>query len=89
MRLGEYDFSTISRTELDLSVVRAYIHGAFNSVNLKNDIALLKLQRKVQINPKLQPICLPTSNVILDGQAGYVAGNMASCSCNSLVISLK
>lgn len=38
------------------------IHPAFSLMNLKNDIGIIKVDRKIDLSEKVFPICLPFSN---------------------------
>lgn len=37
---------------------RAHVHPEYNPSNLYNDVALLKLQRPIEFNNYVRPICL-------------------------------
>ena len=90
--MGEYDFGVKSKAERDFRVSRIFVHEEYNNKNFKNDIALLRLNKQVKFNRHIRPICLPTENVVLEGQAGYVTGkyflviNVSSlfCYCDKL-----
>ena len=49
-------------------------HPDYNTDTLKNDIALLKLEKPVQFNDKIQPVCLPTKLNAQPGRVGMVTG---------------
>ena len=74
IRLGEYDFNSVSNSEMDFEVAAIYVPEPFNSKTLKNDIAVVKLADKVVFNDDIQPICLPPSNVVYNGQSAFVTG---------------
>ncbi|KAG8200957.1 hypothetical protein JTE90_020594 [Oedothorax gibbosus] len=44
-----------------IRVLSTFVHHNFNSMNLDNNIALLRLQKPVQLNSGVCVICLPTS----------------------------
>ena len=48
-----------------------YVHA---NGKVANDIAILKLSKKVTFNEHVKPICLPAAAAFLDGSHGYVAG---------------
>lgn len=50
------------------------IHPNYNDNNRANDIALLKLLKPVTFNDKIQPACLPTTNMATVGRAAMVSG---------------
>lgn len=49
VRLGEFDMSKVGDGELDIGVTRVFAHPEFNPKTFKNDIALVKLNRKVSM----------------------------------------
>ncbi|MFN7640346.1 MAG: trypsin-like serine protease [bacterium] len=59
---------------MDFEVAAIYVPEPFNSKTLKNDIAVVKLADKVTFNDDIQPICLPPSNVVYNGQSAFVTG---------------
>ena len=62
MRLGDYDLvetSDISSPE-NYRVSRVLAHPEFNGVGFYNDLALLELDRDVEFNRFILPVCLPT-----------------------------
>lgn len=62
VRVGEHDINSNSdgaQTQ-DIVIERKTPHEKFDSVSFQNDIAILKLSRKVKLTPGVQPICLPT-----------------------------
>lgn len=44
-----------------IRVLSTFVHHNFNSMNLDNNIALLRLQKPVELNQGVCVICLPTS----------------------------
>ncbi|XP_053204100.1 LOW QUALITY PROTEIN: phenoloxidase-activating factor 2-like [Panonychus citri] len=61
VRLGEWD--TANENEFypheDYDVEKIIIHPEFRGNNLWNDIALIRLNRRVQFKPNIDSICLP------------------------------
>lgn len=66
----------------EFNVIERNVHPKYNASERYNDIALLKLDRKVNFNPHIRPACLPSSNEIaIDqqftamgwGQTGFAA----------------
>lgn len=41
------------------SVDRIVLHPDFQPHNYNNDIALLRLSRRAELNPLVRPVCLP------------------------------
>ena len=74
VRLGEYDFSKESDTRRDFAVETILMHENYDRKTYKNDIALLKLKEKATFNDNIWPVCLPPSNIVLEGQSAYVTG---------------
>ena len=50
------------------------MHHKFRIEDFFSDIALLKMDKPVEFQPNIQPICLPGTDNLLDGQAGIVSG---------------
>lgn len=60
LSLGDWDLGTKSDGEnLEASVKNVIIHPDFSYFNLKNDIALLELNKTVQYTERIRSICLP------------------------------
>lgn len=74
VRLGEYDFSQVSETRRDFAAETIYMHESYDRRTYKNDIALIKLKTKATFNDDIWPICLPPSNIVLEGQSAFVTG---------------
>lgn len=74
VRLGEYDFTEVSDSRRDFAVKSIIMHEAYERLTHKNDIALIILVEKTTFNLGVLPICLPPSNVVLEGQSAYVTG---------------
>lgn len=55
---------------------KIYIHNNYKRQNHQNDIALVKLNRKVKLGKYVSPVCLPEMNedLAIPGKHGYVAG---------------
>ena len=74
VRLGEYDFSKTSDSRRDFATGTIFMHESYDRRIYKNDIAIIKLKEKATFSGDIWPICLPPSNVILEGQNAYVTG---------------
>ncbi|XP_072389748.1 venom protease-like [Diabrotica undecimpunctata] len=71
VRFGEHDLNTeldckrvhstyiCSDEPVDVPVLTYFIHGQYDTLTLKNDIALVKLAKSVTFTDYIQPICLP------------------------------
>lgn len=77
VRVGEYDFSEQSNTRRDFSVEEIFMHDAYERKTYKNDIAVIKLSAREIRSPlakDIAPICLPPSNLVVEGQNAFVTG---------------
>lgn len=75
--LGENDMNKFydSPTVLVCEAERVFKHESYNlQKNEENDIALIKLNKKVPFNDYIRPICLPPPDLNTEGKNGYVAG---------------
>ena len=55
-------------------IKKVVTHRNFDKFTYEYDIALLKMVTKVDFQPNIIPICLPTSSSNLVGQIGTVTG---------------
>lgn len=75
VRLGEWDLDTspdcvydyfgemyCNEVHEDFGIQKVIVHEKFtrNVINIRNDIALLKLDRRVASTESIAPICIPT-----------------------------
>jgi len=80
VRVGEHDVNSEmdGAKPQDIIIASKMPHEKFDSVSFQNDIAILKLSKKVKLTPEVQPICLPTdtslSNRNFDKSKPFVAG---------------
>ena len=66
MLVGELEVSTVNADGLQpVAVAAAYIHHNHNGETLENDIALLKLQKPVQLQSNTCLICLPARGSVV------------------------
>lgn len=76
IRAGEWD--TQSENEFfkhqDRLVTDAVIHENFKAGNLHNDVALLFLDKPVDLGPEADTICLPSPGQVFDGSRCYATG---------------
>ncbi|GBL72282.1 Proclotting enzyme [Araneus ventricosus] len=73
-RLGEYDFNDPRDPHDDYRVVEVKRHGQYNSMSLRNDIALLKLEKPVAFNEFVKTICLPEAAMDYIGNVTTLVG---------------
>lgn len=88
VRLGEHNLRTAedcfeklgvkycADPPVDVRVNRLFKHPGYDSGNLKNDIALIKLQKRVSFSDFVKPICMPLqrTNENLTGQRFTISG---------------
>jgi secreted trypsin-like serine protease len=75
IRIGDWNLRDSSDGVHELRGVSKVIkHKYFNVATFTNDIALLKLDRPVQFTNRIQPICLPSTDVNLENRELTVAG---------------
>lgn len=60
--IGSSNLNDPLRAKNIYRISKIYIHPEYNSNFLENDVAILKLERKVFFNKKRLPICLPKSS---------------------------
>ncbi|KAG1669933.1 Serine proteinase stubble [Nymphon striatum] len=61
VRLGDYNLKDEDELlpYMNRKVSHVIVHPEFNGITYENDIALLKLDRKVKFRDNIQPVCLP------------------------------
>ena len=76
VRIGEYNVLDTSEAHRHINsrITRVITHAKFNQVSYENDIALLRLAKRVDFQPNIIPICLPSTNDDLTGRTGTVTG---------------
>ncbi|XP_032306001.1 chymotrypsin-like protease CTRL-1 [Drosophila ananassae] len=57
--LGEYNISRIFETKNKVLVDSKILHPDYNSTEIKHDIALFRLSRRVEYTYFIRPVCLP------------------------------
>ncbi|XP_065720238.2 venom protease isoform X3 [Drosophila suzukii] len=74
VRLGEHDLSTDTETpHVDINIARYVSHPEYNRKNGRSDMAILYLERNVEFNSKIAPICLPhTPSLRQKSYVGYM-----------------
>ena len=74
--MGEHDLRFRSSTEEDVKVQRWFVHENYRRTarGASNDVAILKLSKKVTFNEHVKPICLPAAKTHIDGGHGTIAG---------------
>ena len=83
VRLGEWDTrSTVEPYGFrEYKMATVYIHPDFNSANLRNDIAVIKLSQSVPLGtyPNIVPACLTRQNAAFTGKRFVKVSFCKSC----------
>jgi len=76
VRIGEWDFSSTSEMDshVERKVKEKIVHPKYNFFTYEYDLALLKLDKRVDFQDNIIPICLPGNDDLLIGEMGIVAG---------------
>ncbi|XP_030590040.1 chymotrypsin-like elastase family member 2A [Archocentrus centrarchus] len=74
--LGKHNLNTVSEpNSVAISPAKIIVHPNWDSYNIRNDIALIKLASPVQISAAIMPACLPPSGETqAHGTICYVTG---------------
>ena len=73
-RVGEYDFSVNSSTEVNYRVEKLILHPKYSNITQRNDIGLVKLSNKIRLNEHHNTICLPSRSMQIEQRSAYVIG---------------
>ena len=72
---GEHNRNVNEGIEQRFKAKRAFTHPNYNKQPLDSDIALIKLDRPVRFNSRIQPICLPQAGrSVPPGSLCYITG---------------
>lgn len=76
IRLGDWNIKTEQEyyTHEDFEIEEIQVHREYQTTNLRNDIALIKLSRTVVFKNHVQPICLPEKNKLYNGERMIATG---------------
>ena len=69
VRIGEWDFSSTSEPQahVERKIQQKIVHPKYNFFTYEYDIALLKLEKRVDFHENIIPICLPGNDDLLVG----------------------
>ena len=70
VRIGEWDFSSTSEphAHIERKIVEKIVHPKYNFFTYEYDLALLKLDKRVDFQDNIIPICLPGNDDLLIGK---------------------
>lgn len=74
IRAGEFDLTQKENSEQNIRAEKIYVHSSYISATNENDIALVYLERPVQLNDMVDVICLPGEGELQPGSLCAVAG---------------
>ncbi|XP_074643811.1 uncharacterized protein LOC141900700 [Tubulanus polymorphus] len=79
VKLGKYSRAKSDLQEVSYKARQIYLHGAFNDIYYDNDIALIKLTRRVTFTDYIRPVCLGSEigfrrSLMKVGRIGTVTG---------------
>ena len=78
--LGEYSFDQDDETLVQekIGIRNMKNHEKYNDKTFENDIALIRLDRKVQFSKSVYPICLPPKGTDFTDTRAFVVGKFYS-----------
>ena len=60
---GEHNLKIHSKYEQKRQAVEVHVHPNYNKENQDYDLALIKLEKKVQLNERVRTACLPGAKI--------------------------
>ena len=79
--LGAHRRTGTAAVQESIKVKKVIQHAEFNVRYLKNDIALLELERPVKLSDNVNLVCLPQQGArVAPGTKCYITGNYMFCS---------
>ena len=76
VRIGEWDFSSTGEAlpHVERKVTRKVVHPNYNFFTYENDLALVRMEKKVNFHDNMIPICLPGNDDLLIGEEMFNFG---------------
>ena len=72
--LGEHSLGVVEASEQVFSVAKWISHPRYSPSDMGNDVALIKLNRRVTFSNVISPVCLPRGAAAVVGSNGVVTG---------------
>ena len=85
VRIGEWDFASTSEPQgsIELKVVEKIVHPKYNFFTYEYDLALVKLEHRIEFRENIIPICLAGNDDLL------VCKYLSSCQKTQQRLSLR
>ena len=76
IRVGEYDFGSLNEPHpyQERSALKKVVHPKYNFYSFEHDLALVKLDKPVELAPNVYPICLPGNDDLMVGDNATITG---------------
>ncbi|CAG9823709.1 unnamed protein product [Phaedon cochleariae] len=76
IRVGEHDFSSVQEDlpYTERGVARKVVHPKYNYFTYEYDLALVQVDKTMDFQPHISPVCLPASDDLLIGENATVTG---------------
>uniref|UniRef100_A0A1A9ZRH0 Peptidase S1 domain-containing protein n=1 Tax=Glossina pallidipes TaxID=7398 RepID=A0A1A9ZRH0_GLOPL len=74
VRLLEHDRKMANFQKIDRRVAQIITHPKYNARTYDNDIAIIRLDKPVEMTELLHPVCMPTPGKSFKGEIGIVTG---------------
>ena len=73
---GEFDISgeLESKRSITRNVKKVIVNRGYNPATFENDLALLELEKPIQFDAHIVPICMPDDNADFTGRMATVTG---------------
>ena len=59
MTVGDHHLVRIEKSQIDVEVMKIFVHQDYDDGKLTNDIALVKLDKEVELGPSVRTLCIP------------------------------
>ena len=59
MTVGDHHLRRDEKSQIDVDVMKIFVHQDYNDRKITNDIALVKLDKEVELGPFVRTLCIP------------------------------